>query len=154
MVSQPPRRILVALEPIVLEGAFAALLHDGDRSEVVQFNRGGIDELAGSFDAAIVTFGFEHEVESDVLITLPDTENGGRDASVTIDGVTRYVSVHTDTQVIDLLTEQFAREIVGPRGVDSKELGVLDFHAPCDQAAGVAQAGPSICSEGRQASVE
>ena len=113
MGTQPRRRILVALEPTVLEGAFAALLHDGQRSEVVQFQRGGVDKLADHYDAAIVTLGFDHQVESEVLIILPDTEAGGREASVTIDGVTRRVSVHTHTQVIELLTDQFSPEISG-----------------------------------------
>lgn len=113
MGTQPHRRILVALEPTVLEGAFAALLRDGERSEVVQFHRAGVDELAHHYDAAIVTVGFEHDVDSEVLITLPDTEAGGREASVTMNGVTRPVSVDTNSEVVDLLTDQFSREISG-----------------------------------------
>lgn len=113
MGTQPRRRILVALEPAVLEGAFAALLRDGERSDVVQFHRAGADELAQHYDAAVVTLGFEHDVESEVLITLPDTEAGGREASITINGVTRPVSVDTNAEVIDLLADQFSPEISG-----------------------------------------
>lgn len=113
MGTQPRRRILVALEPTVLEGAFAALLRDGERSDVVQFHRTGVDKLAQRYDAAIVTLGFEHDVESEVVITLPDTEAGGREASVTINGVTRPVRVDTNAEVVDLLTDQFSPEILG-----------------------------------------
>lgn len=111
MATQPHRRIFVALEPTVLEGAFAALLGDGERSEVVQFQKAGLEELSAHYDVAIVTSGFPHQVEPDVLITLPDTEGAGRGATVTVNGVTRPVKVFTNQEVIDLLSEQFPREI-------------------------------------------
>ncbi len=111
MATQPRRRILVALEPAVLEGAFAALLGDGERSEVVQFQNAGSEELSAHYDVAIVTSGFAHGVEPEVLITLPDTEGGGGEATVTVNGLTRPVKVSTNQEVIDLLSEQFAREI-------------------------------------------
>lgn len=104
----------MALEPAVLEGAFAALLKDGERSEVVQYHDGGATELANHYDAAIVTRGFGPEVESDLVITLPDTRTGGAsEASLTISGETRPVNVGTKAQVIDLLTEWFPAEILG-----------------------------------------
>lgn len=101
----------MALEPTVLEGAFAALLGDGERSEVVQFHKAGLEELSAHYDVAIVTSGFAHQVESEVLITLPDTEGAGGDATVTVNGATRPIKVSTNQDVIDLLSEQFAREI-------------------------------------------
>lgn len=114
MATRRRRRILVALEPAVLEGAFAALLKDGERSEVVQYHDGGATELANHYDAAIVTRGFGPEVESDLVITLPDTRTGGAsEASLTISGETRPVNVGTKAQVIDLLTEWFPAEILG-----------------------------------------
>lgn len=111
MATQPRRRILVALEPAILEGAFAALLGDGERSDVVQFQKAGPEELSAHYDVAIVTAGMAHDVEPDVLITLPDTEGAGGEATVTVDGVTRPVKVSTNQEVIDLLSEQFRREI-------------------------------------------
>ena len=111
MATQPHRRILVALEPTVLEGSFAALLGDGERSEVVQFQKAGLEELAVHYDVAIVTSGFGHPVDTEVLITLPDTALGGGEATVTVNGATRPVRVSTNQEVIDLLSEQFAREI-------------------------------------------
>ena len=111
MATQPHRRILVALEPTVLEGAFAALLGDGERSEVVQFQLAAPEDLLAHYDVAIVTSGFPYRVEPEVLITLPDTEGGGGGATVTVNGVTRPIKVSTNQEVIDLLSEQFAREI-------------------------------------------
>ena len=101
----------MALEPTVLEGAFAALLGDGERSEVVQFQKAGPEELSAHYDVAIVTSGFAHQVEPEVLITLPDTEGAGGEATVTVNGATRPIKVSTNQDVIDLLSEQFAREI-------------------------------------------
>lgn len=114
MSTQPHRRILVALEPTVLEGAFATLLGDGERSDVVQFQEAGLQGLSAHYDVAIVTNGFAHQVEPEVLITLPDTEGAGGEATVTVNGVTRFVKVSTNQDVIDLLSEQFPREIDRP----------------------------------------
>jgi hypothetical protein len=111
MATQPRRRILVALEPTVLEGAFAALLGDGERSEVVQFQKTGPEDLSAHYDVAIVTSGFAHQVEPEVLIILPDTERADGEATVTVNGVTRPVKVSTNQEVIDLLSEQFPGEI-------------------------------------------
>lgn len=105
------RRIFVALEPTVLEGAFAALLQDGERSEVVQYHEGGAGDPADHYDAAIVTPAFVHRVDSELLIVLPGTEAGaGRQASLTVGGVTRPVSVGTNAQLADLLAEWFPAE--------------------------------------------
>ena len=111
MATQAHRRILVSLEPRVLEGAFAAQLGDGDRSEVVQFQRADLEELSPHYDVAIVTSGFAHRVQPEVLITLPDTEGGDGAATVTVNGVARPVTVSTNQEMIDLLFEQFSREI-------------------------------------------
>jgi hypothetical protein len=59
----------------------------------------------------VVTSGLAHEVEAEVLITLPDTEDGDGVASVTADGVTRRVKASTSQELRDLLTEQFPGEI-------------------------------------------
>jgi hypothetical protein len=105
------RRILVALEPTVLEGAFAVLLGDGERSDVVQFHRAAPEELAIHYDVAVVTSGLLGDVAPDVLITLPDTREGGGEASITIDGVTRPVRARTNQDVIDLISDQFPHEM-------------------------------------------
>lgn len=106
----------MALEPIVLQGAFAALLGHGARADVVQFQNADLEDLSAHYDVAIITDGLPHEMDADVLITLPDTEVIGGDATVTVtvDGATRSVKIQTSQEVIDLLSEQFPREIHRP----------------------------------------
>lgn len=104
----------MALEPVVLQGAFAALLGDGARADVVQFQKAAAEDLSGHYDVAIVTDGLPHEMDADVLIILPDTEVIGGDATVTVYGATRSVKIQTSQEVIDLLSEHFPREIHPP----------------------------------------
>lgn len=111
VATELPRRILVALEPTVLEGAFSALLGHGERSEVVQFHEATPEELSVHYDVAIVTTGLADEVSPDVLITLPDTEAGGDVTIVTVNGLPRRVTTRSNQQVIDLLAEQFPEEL-------------------------------------------
>lgn len=101
----------MAVEPAVLEGAFAALLGNGDRADVVQFHGATAEELSTHYDAAVVTDGLAEGVRPDVLITLPDTERGGRVARVTIGDISRCVDVGKNGDVIDLLSEQFGTEL-------------------------------------------
>ena len=101
----------MALEPKVLEGAFAALLGHGERSEVVQFQDVTAEELSAHYDVAIVTAGICDDVQPDVLITLPDTEAGGGVVVVTVNGVRRLVRVNSNQEVVNLLTEQFPYEL-------------------------------------------
>ncbi len=101
----------MALEPAVLEGAFAALLGDGERSDVVQFQKASPEEVSAHYDIAIVTTGFAHRLKPEVLITLPNTEGASGEATVTVNGATRLVKVSTNQEVINLLSEQFSREI-------------------------------------------
>lgn len=111
MATDTPRSILVALEPVVLEGAFSALLGHGARSNVVQFHEASPEELSVHYDVAIVSAGLAQEVQPDVLITLPDTEAGGDVATVTVEGRLRRVETRSYQQVIDLLVEQFPKEL-------------------------------------------
>ena len=104
----------MALQPTVLEGAFAALLGDGARADVVQFQKATPEETSAQYDVAIVTDGLPHEVNADVLITLPDTQVIGGDASVTVHGTTRPVKIQTNQEVIDLLSDHFPQEIHRP----------------------------------------
>ena len=101
----------MALEPAVLEGAFAALLGDGERSDVVQFQKASPEELSAHYDIAIVTTGFAHRSKPEVLISLPNTEGADGEATVTVNGATRRVKVSTNQEVLDLLSDHFAGEI-------------------------------------------
>ena len=104
----------MAIEPVVLQGAFAALLGDGDRADVVQSQKATPGDLAAHYDVAIVTDGLPHDMDADVLIILPDTAVSRGDAHVTVNGTTRSVKIQTNQEVIDLLSEQFPREIHRP----------------------------------------
>lgn len=102
---------MVAVEPIVLEGALAAVLAESDRAEVVQFHEATSEELAAHYEAAIVTVGLARDLRPEILITLPDTVAGSCVAQVTVGEVSRDVAVRRGEEVIDLLAEQFSVEI-------------------------------------------
>ena len=104
----------MALEPVVLQGAFAALLGDGARADVVQSQKATPEDLSAHYDVAIITDGLPHKMDADVLITLPDTQVIGGDASVTINGTTRSVKIQTNQEVINLLSDHFPQEIHRP----------------------------------------
>lgn len=105
------RRVLVAVEPVVLEGAFAVILEMIDVDEVVQFHDATESQRRESYDAAIVTTGFPGEVSAEVVITLPDTQadtDGSGDAGlghVTTRLTSDDVDIRDQSVVIDLLDE-------------------------------------------------
>ncbi|HVE47703.1 MAG TPA: hypothetical protein VNA57_13265 [Acidimicrobiales bacterium] len=111
MSQKGARRVLVAVEPVVLEGAFAVILEMIDVDEVVQFHDATESQRRESYDAAIVTTGFPGEVSADVVITLPDTkaETDGSGDSGVGHVTTRHTSDDVDVRhqgiVIDLLDE-------------------------------------------------
>lgn len=105
------RRILVALEPAVLEGAMALLLGNEAGNEVVQFHDATGAELAGRYDAAIVTASVLEHVDAAVVITLPESRTGGDVAHVAAGPVNHHVALQSFQQVVDLLDEQFPGEL-------------------------------------------
>lgn len=111
------RRILVALEPAVLEGAFALLLEDGTRNDVVQMRHATEDDLADAYDAAIVTVELLEHVRADVVVSLPRGDSEAGIGSVTTGDGDRPVVVRSHRQVIDLLDEEFETALAsgGPR---------------------------------------
>jgi hypothetical protein len=121
------RRVLVAVTPTVLEGAFAAILELIALDEVVQFHRASAAERSARYDAAIVTADFDSEVVAGVVIGLPDTEHdiarpdGGHRAHLTIGDASGEVDIHDQREVIDLLDAHVPAgmsrrdRLVGPR---------------------------------------
>ena len=101
------RRILVAMEPAVLEGALAVLLEADAGNDVVQFHGSAAIDLREPYDAAIATMDLPDDVHAHMLITLPVGENATGVGHVITDGVDREVRVRSPQQVIDLLDEQF-----------------------------------------------
>lgn len=104
-------RVLVAVQPVVLEGALAAILERIGLDQVVEFH--AADEAGRSvvYDAAIVSAGFPDEVRAGATITLPDTEGsasaGGApgQGQFSAGGTSRQVDIRDQRQIIDLLDE-------------------------------------------------
>lgn len=104
------RRVLVAVEPLVLEGAFAAILELIGMDDVVQFHVAGDRERRQLFDAAIVTGSFSDEARADVVITLPDVRRSGGPTNghrghVTTAQLSDDVEIRDQGEVIRLLDE-------------------------------------------------
>lgn len=100
-MGQSGRRILLAVEPAVLEGALAAMLAARGGHDVVE--RGG----DGRFDAAVISDELPQGVHADVVITLPDTRGSGGTGTVTRGSVVHEVSIRGAGRVVELL-EQYA----------------------------------------------
>lgn len=95
------RRILLAIDPGVLEGALASML-SGD--EVVQ--RGDRRHpIAGAYDAAVVCEELPAGVEAAVVITLPDTRGSGGTGTVRRGGVVHEVAIAGAERVVELIDE-------------------------------------------------
>ena len=101
------RRILLAIDPGVLEGALARMLSTGSGDEVVQRGDGRRPIAAGAFDAAVVSDDLPAGLEAAVVITLPDTRGSGGTGTVQRGGVVQEVSIAGAERVVELI-EQYA----------------------------------------------
>lgn len=98
------RRILLAIDPGVLEGALASMLAAQSGDEVVQ--RGDRRHpLAGAYDAAVVCEELPAGVEAAVVITLPDTRGSGGTGTVRRSGVVEEVAIAGAERVVELIDE-------------------------------------------------
>jgi hypothetical protein len=102
------RRILLAVEPGVLEGALARLLSAGFHDEVVQVGRTG-RTAPGGYDAAVVSDQLPDGVRADVVITLPDTRGSGGTGTVTSGEAVQEVSIGGAERVVELLEQYVPR---------------------------------------------
>ena len=100
------RRILLAVDPGVLEGALARMLSAGYGDEVVQ-GGGGRRPIAGAFDAAVVSEELPAGVHAAVVITLPDTRGSGGTGTVRWGDVLQEVRIAGAERVVELI-EQYA----------------------------------------------
>jgi hypothetical protein len=98
-VTLSGRRILLAVEPAVLEGALAAMLAAGDSDDVVERGR------LGHYDAAVVSDDLPAGVDADVVITLPDTRGSAGTGTVERGGVLQEVTIGGAARVVELLEE-------------------------------------------------
>ena len=103
------RRILLAVEPGVLEGALARLLSARFDDEVVQVGRSGLKGAGGGYDAAVISDRLPEGVRADVVITLPDTRGSGGTGTVTRGQVTSDVGIGGAERVVELLEQYVPR---------------------------------------------
>lgn len=103
------RRILLAIEPGVLEGALARLLSSRIDDEVVELGRRGRGALRGGYDAAVVSDELPEGVRADVVITLPDTRGSGGIGTVRIGQVVHDVGIRGADRVVELLEQYVPR---------------------------------------------
>lgn len=110
------RRILLAIDPGVLEGALARLLSAGSGDEVVQ--RGGARRpiAGGAFDAAVVCEALPDGVQAAVVITLPDTRGSGGIGTVQRGEVVQEVSIAGAERVVELIEQYAPRSWVSRNG--------------------------------------
>lgn len=99
------RRILLAVEPGVLEGALASLLSIRFDGEVVQIGRRPLKAFERRYAAAVVSDDLPPGVRAAVVITLPDTRGSGGTGTVRRGDVVREVSIGGAERVVELLEE-------------------------------------------------
>jgi hypothetical protein len=106
--SDGGRRVLIAVLPLVVQGALAALVAAAGVGDiVVELHGQPLQGHAARYDVAIVTGALPDNVRADVLIVLPGTEGTAGTASVTTVDGTRVRQVSSPGQVLDLLGEFF-----------------------------------------------
>lgn len=99
------RRILLAVQPAVLEGALATLLQAADHDDVVQLGHLGVAGHEGGYDAAVVSDDLPAGVHAGVVITLPDTRGSGGTGTVTRGDVVHEVTIAGAHRVVELLEQ-------------------------------------------------
>ena len=114
-MEQLRRRILLAVDPGVLEGALARMLSAGTGDEVVQLSRTEMIPFDSSFDAAVVSDQLPDGVRAGVVITLPDTRGSGGTGTVRKGGVVEEVSITGAERVIELLEQYVPPSAHTPR---------------------------------------
>ena len=109
MAAPRELRVLVAVQPVVLEGALASILELIGLDDVVQFHPAAPMDRSAESDAAIVSAGFPLEVRAWVTITLPDTEgsDGGSQhpGHISAGGTYHQVEIRDQREIIDLLDQ-------------------------------------------------
>ena len=113
-MDRSPRRILLAVQPAVLEGALARMLSASDHDDVVPLGRAGLAGHEGSYDAAVVSDELPEGVHADVVITLPDTRGSGGTGTVTTGDAVHEVNIAGAQRVVEIL-DQYTGRPVGPR---------------------------------------
>ena len=108
-MEETGRRILLAVEPGVLEGALATLLSAEFHCDVVQVGRNGLAPPGESYDAAVVSDQVPAGVRVEVVITLPDTRGSGGTGTVRSGEAVQEVDIGGAERVVELLDEYVPR---------------------------------------------
>ena len=103
-MERPGRRILLAVEPAVLEGALATMLSAGRSDQVVQTGRGR-QGSAEEYDAAVVSDRLPDGVRAGVVITLPDGRGNGGTGTIRSGDRVRDVEIAGAERVVELLAQ-------------------------------------------------
>ena len=104
------RRILLAVEPGMLEGALACVLAAGTDDEIVPVTARGREVRGGAFDAAVVSGDLPADVFAGVVITLPDRRgSGGRGTVRRGAGEVRLVEIAGAEGVVELIDRYVPR---------------------------------------------
>jgi hypothetical protein len=96
------RSVLIAVEPLVLEGVLAFLIERAQQGEVVQFHSTP-HPLGRRYDAAVVSCPAPAFVQAEVVICFP-ADGAGR-TSVTKNGDTTWTVIQSHGEIIRLLEE-------------------------------------------------
>ena len=97
------RRILLAVDPGLLQGALARLLSAHGDDQIVEVSRTGLKNSDGSYDAAIVSDDLPDGIRARVVITLPDTRGSGGRGTVRRGKVVDEVSISGAESVVELV---------------------------------------------------
>lgn len=102
-VERYRRRILLDVEPGLLQGALSKLLSARGGDEVVQIARARMKELDDSYDVAIVSDDLPTAVRAGVVIRLPDTRGTGGMGTVRRGAVVHDVSILGAERIVELI---------------------------------------------------
>lgn len=101
------RRILVAVQPGVLEGALANLLSVAFPHAVVQRGNGRLVRVR--YNAAVVSDELPEGVQADVVITLPDTRGSGGRGTIRTGATVTEVPIGGADGLVELLGRYVSR---------------------------------------------
>jgi hypothetical protein len=102
-------RLLVAVEPRLLEGALALLLESHVQSHVVRLRDATAQDLEAQYEAAVVTLELPQWLRPDLVITLPPQGAGGT-GWVTTHGACQAIEIASGEEVVALIARWFGRQ--------------------------------------------
>lgn len=108
-MDDTPRRILLAVEPGVLEGALGRLLSTAFPDEVVELGNGDGRGVEGGYAAAVVSDEVPAGARADVVITLPDTRGSAGTGTVRRGEVVDEVRIAGAESLVELLERYVPR---------------------------------------------